>query len=375
MRKTMNMALAAVCAATMVLGLMGAVPVEAARGAGCGGNATGGNGGRVISVSTWAALDSAIAATGRRIIIVSGSLNGGGAELQVDEPNVTIKGPATIVNGWLSVRASNVIVRNLRIRVGDRVSAIADADAISINGGSDVLIDHVEAVLGPDIGGISVLNESRNVTIQQSIVGAGLFRSAHPEANEDADGHSYALNIAALAGHSAPRCVTIYRNLITTSEGRNVRVMGGSRIDYVNNVIYNFTRGPQGNPRGLNIVGNVYRQGPAPEAAGLVEKHWPFSTQTDADRSTPFPGSVYLANNAADGFTFTGVEVPAGVLSRTPVHALSVPPERVGGLLGRVLFYAGPTPDAMTNAWLADVRNRTGKYWNGCGRPAPTFCP
>jgi hypothetical protein len=286
---------------------------------------------------------------------------------------MTLQGPATLLNTWLLIRADNVIVHDLRVRPGDAVSAPADADAISLNGASNVAIDHVEAVWGPDVGGITALNDSDRVTVQYSIVGAGLRRSSHPEATDDADGHSYALNITG-QGAGNPDCVTVFRNLIINSAGRNPQVQGASAVDVVNNVIYNFSDAPIGNPRGLNLVSNLYREGPAPEAAGLAEAHWPWKTRASEDQPSVYESSVYIDGNVADGFSFEPVDAPQAVLRLRPAHGLSVTPETVTGLLDRVLSDVGPTPDATTETWLRQVASRTGRYWNGCSFQQPAIC-
>jgi hypothetical protein len=63
-----------------------------------------------------------------------------------------------------------------------------------------------------------------------------------------------------------------------------------------------------------------------------------------------------------------------GVARSSLAHTLTVAAEPGAGLLERILADVGPSRDAMTNGWLADVRNRTGRYWNGCGEPLPSFC-
>jgi hypothetical protein len=200
----------------------------------------------------------------------------------------------------------------------------------------------------------------------------GLTRSSHRESNDDLDGHNLAFNIAGSNSASAPDCVTVYRNLITTAQGRNPRIQGASRVDVVNNVIYNYHESPAGNPRSLNLIGNLLREGPAPEGRGLgAEEHWAWRTQTSSGFPRVFASSVYLAGNAADGFTMESPNVSGDQLRTTPPHSLSVDPEPVAGLLDRVLADVGASPDATTQLWLEQAQRRTGTYYNGAGYPAP----
>ncbi|MEO8509643.1 MAG: cell wall-binding repeat-containing protein [Chloroflexota bacterium] len=339
---------------------------------GYGAGTVGGAGGRVIEVRSIGELQNALAADGPRQVrlVGSGTWDANGAELSVTRPYVTVDGAGSsvvIVDGWIAVRSSEVILRNLRVRTGDDSVNASDADAISINGGtggiSNIVVDHVEAIQAPDVGGITILNSVSNVTVQNSIVGEGLYRSAHPESGDE-DGHSYAMNISGQLGGAWPRAVTIVNNLITTSESRNPRVCGAEQVDVVNNVIYNYRIGPACNPRSLNLVNNLLRSGPAAGAAGLTPKTDIFTPQTSSDYPTLFSGTVYVSGNVTDGLV--------GTLSSSPLFAgslrgaLSVGPAPASTLLDAVLANVGPRPiDATTQRILDNVRNRTGTYVNG----------
>jgi hypothetical protein len=343
---------------------------------GCGSGATGGQGGTTIDVDTYAELAAAVNGGGNRTIRVSGSgvWNGGGDQLRIDSPNTTIEGVSgnTVIlrNVWLSVRTDNVILRGLRVRAGDEQVAPGDTDAININGASNVAIDHVEAIWGPDIGGIAILNNSDNVTVQHSIVGVGLFRSKHPESG-DADGHSYALNVAGQTAGNNPDCVTIYRNLILLSDGRNPQFHGGLQNDLINNVIYGYHDSPQGNPRGLNVINNVYRQGTiAGRPADPDDYAW--EANTSADHPNLYSESVWLSGNVADGHTMAPPAASAAVLRDSQAHTPSVFPTTTSSLVNQVTTNVGAFPrDARANGWINNVLNNNGSYWNGINGPDP----
>ena len=358
---------------------------------GYGANTVGGAGGRTISVTTLAdsgpgSLREALGTSGARVITfaVAGVIDLK-TPIRVNQPFVTISGqtapsPGIQIRGeTLNIGTHDVIVTHMRFRPGDATADTpADADGLTINGGSgeayNVVIDHVEAIWGPDIGGLAILNDVHDVTVQHSILGEGLLRSRHPEAHDDGDGHGLGTNIAGLGGGRHPSRITYFRNLITTSQGRNPRVEGADAVDLVNNVIYNFDESPQGNPQGLNMVNNILRSGPAPAAAGLSQQTWLWRSATSGDFPSLFSGAVYLSGNITDGFNSAGIEAPSSVLLSKPKTALSVTPESTAGLLDRVLAEVGPrlpTVDAVTARLLDNVRNRTGTYVNGTGEKAP----
>ena len=343
--------------------------------AGYGAATTGGAGGRVIEVHSIDELRSALADSGPRIVLLAGAgvWDAGGAEITIAKPNVTVDGSACacqIRNGWIKVAASEVILRNLRVRTGDESVQAADADAISINGGSggisNIVLDHVEAIWAPDIGGVAILNRVTDVTVQYSIIGEGLYLSRHPEGTTADDGHSYGFNITTLDGSSYAERVSVHHNLITTSSQRNPQIIGAAAVDFVNNVIYNAGLDwAYGNPRSASIVNNIYRAGPETQTTD----EW--RSRTNGDVNDFFGGSVYLAGNVADGFTFTR-DVAANVLAGNPPFSLSVAPEDTRGLLERVLGSVGPQPaDSTTQRILANAWNRSGAFLNGVGQPGP----
>lgn len=343
--------------------------------AGYGRATVGGAGGRVIQVRSIGELTAALSASGsRRVRLVGGGVwDANGAEIRISNPYITVDGSACtcqIKDGWIKVAASQVILRYLRVRTGDGSVLAVDADAISINGGtvgiSHVVLDHVEAIWGPDIGGVAILNRVSDVTVQNSIMGEGLYLSRHPGGIAADLGHSYGFNITTLDGPSVAQRVTVYHNLITTSSQRNPQIIGAVAVDVVNNVIYNAGLDwAYGNPRSVNMVNNLYRAGP--ETATTDE----WRSRTNPHITKFFPGSVYLAGNVADGFSFTR-DVQNGVLAASAPVPLSVRPESVTGLLGRILASVGPRPaDATTQRLLNNARNRTGVFRNGLGKPPP----
>ncbi|CCX16227.1 putative pectate lyase A [Pyronema domesticum] len=106
------------------------------------GGTTGGSGGRTVTVNTLAELKTAASASGASIIIIGSSITG--AESVKVASNKTIVGKSSSITlngvGLIVKSASNVIIRNLKIQ---KVLA-SSGDAIAINKGTNVWIDHVD---------------------------------------------------------------------------------------------------------------------------------------------------------------------------------------------------------------------------------------
>jgi hypothetical protein len=353
---------------------------------GYGAGTRGGAGGRQLAVTTLAdggdgSLRAALEASGPRIVVfrVAGTISLR-STIKVNDPYVTVAGetaPApgiTVRNGTLLVRTSEVILRHIRLRPGDQLDSPGDADALTINGASgavaNIVVDHVTMLWGPDIGGLAMLGDVRNVTVQNSIMGEGLYLSAHPEGTAAEDGHSHAANISQLEPNlPAPRNLTFWRDLFTTSNTRMPRFQGAQCVDMVNNVLYNWGRdAAHGNPRSLNLVNNWYRSGPMTDG----QLFW--DEQTSEVTPDPFKDSVYLSGNVADGIR-GGREDVNGVYAAGPrCGGLSVAPGGAEGAYQAVLNGAGatvPVRDEVDRRVIGNVVNRAGRFFNGAGYPNP----
>jgi pectate lyase len=353
---------------------------------GYGAGTVGGAGGRVETVTTLAdsgpgSLRAALEASGRRIITfdVAGTISLRGS-IHVKNPYVTVAGETaprpgiSVRGGSLLVRTSEVILRDLRLRPGDQVDDPNDVDALTLNGVNgtvnNVLVDHLTMLWGPDIGGLAILGDVRNVTVQNSIMGEGLYLSAHAEATASQGGHSMAANVTQLDPNlPAPRRITFWRDLFTTSDTRMPRFQGAECVDVVNNVIYNWGIKPaHGNPRSLNLVNNWFRGGP------LTETQLVWLVQTSIVAPKTFDTSVYTSGNVADGVR-GGREPSSTVYADTPrCGGLSVTAGDPGAAYTAVLDHAGataPVRDDVDRRIISNVVNRSGQYFNGAGYPGP----
>jgi len=354
---------------------------------GYGRGTRGGRGGQVIYVTSLddrgpGTLREALETRGPRVILfqVAGTIDLR-TNIDITDPFVTIAGQSAPGDGvqvrgaMIRVMADDVIIRHMRLRPGDdnRREDSADVDGISINGANGrvqrVILDHTTLLWGPDIGGISVLGDSRDITVQRSIMGEGLYLSHHPE-GVPGSGHSMAANVTQLErGLPFGRRITFVDNLFTTSNERMPRFQGPECVDVVNNVIYDWgERAAYGNPRSLNLVGNVFRAGP--DTTG--HRFWTSQGSDVAPRL--FSNAVWVASNVADGFDVGGPVGDESVFAENPICPLSVDPRNAGRLLDPLLDAVGanlPVRDPVDRRIVNGVIERRGGFRNGSGKPAP----
>jgi hypothetical protein len=350
---------------------------------GYGASTVGGAGGQTYNISTVSAFKSAVAASGARIVIMAPGVYDLDGGVTITQPNLTVVGQGAVTKrGSILVKTSEVIIRDVKSRTGDESPVAAnDVDAITLNGNSapisHILLDHVEMIWGPDVSG-TILGRVTDVTVQCSIAGEGLLRSAHSE-SRDADGHSLAYNIVSEDASAVPERITLYGDLFTTSQARQPRVIGAKATDILDSVFYNYAAPPQGNPQSLNLIGDTWKKGPAPAAAGLPFRAmlWLFQRGGHGAFDTRLDARVFIGPKQVLGFTAgTPSGDDAAVLRSMPLmapSAISIGPVPAYAM---VIAYAGAiTADATTYRLRANVLNDTGVFYSGAGYtpPNPTW--
>jgi hypothetical protein len=331
----------------------------------------------VYSVSSWPEFRSAVLASGPRIVAVTGgaNLDGGGERLVIDHGDLTIDGSrwsGSLKRYSLVLRASNVIITQMRLRPGDQLDDVGEGDGLTINPGngsslSNIVIDHCSLLWAPDVT-LAILNRVSNVTVQHSIIAAGLYYSANPSAP-----NGYGLNVTTIKSGSANEFgqgITIYRNYLAHNSHRNLRGVGTLGIEYVNNVFYNWG-GDLGhaNPQGMNVVGNIFKKGTNTQAGDEV-----YRTQAKTNFPRPFEASVWWADNLGLGFTPT-MDFGSGVRRDGPwgggLHGVAAAPAS-RGLADSVVNDAGPhLQDAIDARLKGDWARGGGEFYNGAGYPGP----
>ena len=260
-------------AATLACTTVGAAPgaealaVPAFPGAeGAGAHTVGGRGGRVIQVTNLddsgpGSLRAAVEAAGPRTVVfrVAGTIRLQ-SQLKIKEPYITIAGQTAPGGGialrdyQLSIDADQVILRFLRVRLGD--TAGREMDAIGSRYHKNIIIDHCSASWSVDEC-VSVYR-SKDVTVQWCLISESLRESVHGKG-----AHGF-------GGIWGGQRVSYHHNLLAHHSSRNPRIAGGNPavqwVDLRNNVIYNWgynsVYGGEGDVR-INLVNNVFKPGPA----------------------------------------------------------------------------------------------------------------
>lgn len=225
----------------------------------------GGRGGQLrfvtnLNDSGLGSLRAAVEAEGPRIVVfrISGTIELR-STLRILNPRITIAGQTAPGDGIclkrfpLSISADDVVVRFLRVRLGDEAGKLMDG--IDVSNAENVMVDHCSVSWTLDEG-VNTYHGSKNITIQWCLISESLHDS--PLRN----GHGFA---ASLGGMNS----SYHHNLFANNAGRNPSIAGETSnptidLDFRNNVIFNWQkRRLDGRPESINVVNNYYKVGPA----------------------------------------------------------------------------------------------------------------
>ncbi|MBQ2728300.1 MAG: pectate lyase [Alistipes sp.] len=236
---------------------------------------TGGRGGKVIHVtnlndSGTGSLRAAINTSGKRIIVfdVAGTITLK-SDLEIGYGDLTIAGQTApgdgicIKGGTVQIKASNLIIRFVRFRMGDESSFVSDgSDASWGRYYQDIILDHNS--YSWSIDEVASFYGNKNFTMQWCTIGEGLCNSKHSKKS-----HGY-------GGIWGGKNASFHHNLLIHNNSRNPRfchpqVYGNQlsthrgNVDYRNNVVYNWGDNSSygGEDLHINMVGNYYKPGPA----------------------------------------------------------------------------------------------------------------
>lgn len=232
----------------------------------------GGRGGVVFEVTNLndsgeGSLRAAVEASGPRTVVfrVSGTIILE-SPLKIKNPYITLAGQTAPGDGIcirrhpLSIDADHVIIRYLRVRLGDESGN--DYDAVSSRYTKHVILDHISASWSVDEC-MSVYH-CDSITVQWCVISESMSKSNHVKGS-----HGF-------GGIWGSNYGTYHHNLLVHHTSRNPRMASGSGYtDYRNNVVYNwgyqnlyggekYQKGSDKfNFSGFNIVANYYKPGPA----------------------------------------------------------------------------------------------------------------
>ncbi len=259
--------------------------------------ARGGRYGRVIEVTNLhdsgpGSFRDAAEASGPRTLVfrVSGVIPLE-SPITVTHPYLTIAGQTAPGDGiclrghpfGTSAGSSDIIVRHLRVRVGDEAARSYDGMGL---GGGDTIFDHCSISWSIDEGLDS--RTARNATFQRCLISEALDDSfqRHP--------HAFA---ASIGGNLA----SYHHNLLAHCTGRVWSLAGGydnavkfaGHMEIRNNVVYNWRhRTTDGGAKRVDFVGNYYKPGPATQVFHLVKP----DVGSPTDRQL-----YYIAGNVMEG--------------------------------------------------------------------------
>ncbi len=272
---------------------------------GFGMGTAGGRGGRVIFVTNLndsgaGSLRAACEASGPRIIVFrTGGTIRLSSNINIRQPYVTIAGQTAPGDGIclrgaaLAIVTHDVIVRGLRIRVGDDASGPApeNRDGLVLDNYAGtlyrVVIDHCSVSWAIDES-LSIWHAgAHDITISHSIFSEALYDSLHPKGP-----HSK----GPLVGQGISK-VTFYGNLMAHNDERNPRLQG-TEVEVINNVVYNrgykdVDIGDGTSPQYVSVIGNYFKKGPS-----FTSNNYPISLRT----TVPSGSKIYMSDNIGSSY-------------------------------------------------------------------------
>ena len=276
-----------------------AQPVAFPGAEGSGRFSKGGRGGAVYEVTTLAnsgagSIVDAVSQPNRTVIFrISGTIELDSNVVLTPKANITIAGQTApgdgiCIKGRIHIKYSDIIIRYLRVRV-DAGAANSSGDAIDIDKGINIMIDHVSASYARDEG-ISCQETCDSVTVQWCIISEALTF----------ENHSYGSLIRGDFGDQK----TYHHNLYAHNNGRLPRPGNytsatndtlGLFFDFRNNVVYNWAGSSPGYNADAdpisryNFIGNVY-------ILGLES-----STSSKLFKEDAYNSYAYFADNMFNG--------------------------------------------------------------------------
>jgi pectate lyase len=350
---------------------------------GPGANAVGGRGGSVYYVTNLndsgaGSLRTGVSVANRTILFkVSGTINLQ-SDLKISKSNLTIAGQTapgdgiTLKRRLTSVGSTrDVIIRYLRCRPGDADSTFQD-DSFHVDFGTNVMVDHISSSWSVDEC-LSV-TDSTNVTVQWCLISESLNNSQHAKGT-----HGYGSLLRYGEG-----ALAYHHNLYQHHNSRNPRLGDRIRLDFINNVIYNWggragysggngpTEDAKDNPGGvftnyLNYVGNYLVAGPSSTTPNTAFASGATNTviyQTgnliDADKDGMLNGTD-TGWGMFNGYPYTVATAPCPLPAIT-THSAATAYQRVLAFGGASLFR-----DEVDTRLIGNVRNQTGKLVDAVG--------
>ncbi len=223
--------------------------------------------------------------------------------LSIEKPFITIAGQTAPGDGItlsgmpLLVSADHVVVRYIRVRLGDQSGA--DDDAVSVKSGSNIIVDHVTASWSIDETFSFQSNTVDSLTVQWCMITESLRDSHHEKGM-----HGYGGIMGALRQ-------TVHHNLYAHHSSRSPKITGRRHceVDFRNNVIYNWGYNDcyDGAKSYTNWANNYYKAGPGTNS-DVKDRIFELSdSPVDPENegweiSNTFTTSFFAEGNYVDGY-------------------------------------------------------------------------
>ncbi|WP_353132871.1 pectate lyase [Pseudopedobacter sp.] len=349
----------------------------------------GGRGGKVYIVSNLndsgpGSFREAAEAKHPRIIVfnVSGTIHLN-SRLNVSK-NATIAGQSAPGDGIciadypVSLSGDNIIMRYMRIRMGDRyqnkgmIDGAGSDDALSGSRKKNIIVDHCSLSWSTDE--VMSIYGGDSTTFQWNLIAEPLNYSYHfEEGDKDFENHGY----GGIWGGSA---LSAHHNLFAHCVSRTPRFNGArlgasdELVDFRNNVIYNWRHNNVYGGEGgfYNIVNNYYK--PGPNTSKSVKSRILNPTKPGKNKAY---GKFYVAGNFMYGDTQTSKNNILGVhfdksaspqdkdtvLVNKPFEALSLQDVSAEDAYQSILKYVGASfsRDTLDKRLIEDVIRGKGK--------------
>jgi hypothetical protein len=335
---------------------------------GFGTTTPGGRGGRVIAVTNLndsgsGSFRAACEASGARIVIFkTGGTIRLTSNIEVRNPFITIAGQTAPGDGicirgaGLNLKTHDVIVRGLRIRVGDDSSgpSASNRDSLVMDGNGfemyNIVVDHCSLSWSVDEN-LSIWHPgSHDITVSNSIIAEALNDSIHPDGP-----HS----MGPIVGPDNNR-IAFIGNLMAHNRERNPRLKG-SDIAIINNIVYD--RGSKdvdiGGGSGaqyVTVVGNHFIKGPS-----YISNSYPVSVRSDC----PSNSKIFVDDNIYNTYRSGSIyNSSTYIVNSAPIWPAGVTAMPAAEIFDWVLSNAGanPTdPDPVDARIVSQVRNRSGR--------------
>jgi pectate lyase len=241
--------------------------------------------------------------------------------LKIKYPFITIAGQTAPGDGIcirknpISIDADHVIIRYIRVRLGDESGG--DYDAVSSRYTKHLILDHISSSWSVDE--CMSIYHCDSITVQWCLISESLSHSNHVKGS-----HGF-------GGIWGSNYGTYHHNLFAHHSSRNPRMASGcGYTDYRNNVIYNWgynslyggEKQQVGNDKfdfaEFNIVGNYYKPGPATRPGEVM-----YRIANPSFRSENDCGKWYIADNFVEGNTTVSVDNwNGGVQTKIPFEKI-----------------------------------------------------